>query len=883
MQRKQHHRQNLMIFAALSVVTALVFCIFTLAGISGGRGELLMPLDDVYIHFQYAKQIANGQPYIYNPGDPPTSGATSFIYPWLLALGYWLGFTGLNLGWWALLLGAVALLISLNALYWLCLALGLPRSLSLFTALVFGLTGTFAWHFMSGMETGLMVAFTLLTLLMVVQRNLWGFALAGSLLAITRPEGSIMAAIASLLMLPRLWRHVARRWYLLVVFLPVVAIFAQPALNYLITGTVVASGSQAKSVFGSIPFDLGAVVSRIIRQFSRMWLEFITGYSPLQGWYLPPLSGLLGVLGAVLLLFRREWRSVGLALLGWFVVVSGAISTLDTTFWHFKRYQVPLMALFLPLAVYAIFTIVRFVQRRDAIISIRTNEQISIQRVPAIYKTNISKAHTYTIIIAIMLSVAFLLPLFAQFVHYHAANVGYVQAQPLQMARWLAANTPEDATVAVHDVGVMRYIGERRTLDIVGLTTASAAQYWRNGPGAVAEFIMREQPDYIASYGRGHGYGLGMLADTDLYANQLAGFPVDIEPHLNVALAAAFQAIYQPDFLTEMPEATYATDKLANEYFVVTQQDWWRTLDPKPPQRTINVADPASEARVGYTWDGYVGGNATSVYEWRYPVALIPDVIGSYEWPVLDAVRRLDGFEEFTISHLDPTYGLLLTTRLHSIAAGELRVFANGALVDESIVIQQPGFWQDVRTWIPPAHIDETTTIRVEADISGDQPYEPARHALLQMRLEPPAREAAPIATYQDEALQLLSVDQTLQGEAVQFPNRLWLELGWYSEGNASGDYRFFAHLYDDVNQAPVAQVDRYLDWGNVPVGNLLHGILSERFTIFTSGLPPGVYQLAIGFYNPQTNERLMPESNVYEISPDGRLFLGEVVIPSIE
>ena len=40
------------------------------------EGEILMPLDDAYIHFQYAKQTANGHPYIYNPGDDPTSGAT---------------------------------------------------------------------------------------------------------------------------------------------------------------------------------------------------------------------------------------------------------------------------------------------------------------------------------------------------------------------------------------------------------------------------------------------------------------------------------------------------------------------------------------------------------------------------------------------------------------------------------------------------------------------------------------------------------------------------------------------------------------------------------------------------------------------------------------
>ncbi len=71
-----------------------------------------MPLDDAYIHFQYARQLADGEPYVYNPGEAPTSGATSFIYPYVLAVGYLLGFKGLNLGLWAMGVGTSTLLLS---------------------------------------------------------------------------------------------------------------------------------------------------------------------------------------------------------------------------------------------------------------------------------------------------------------------------------------------------------------------------------------------------------------------------------------------------------------------------------------------------------------------------------------------------------------------------------------------------------------------------------------------------------------------------------------------------------------------------------------------------------------------------------------------------
>ncbi len=89
-----------------------VFLVYGTISANVGGGQVVMPLDDAYIHFQYAHQIAVGQPYVYNPGLPPTSGATSFLYPYILALGDLIGFRGLNFGLWAMGIGALALAIS---------------------------------------------------------------------------------------------------------------------------------------------------------------------------------------------------------------------------------------------------------------------------------------------------------------------------------------------------------------------------------------------------------------------------------------------------------------------------------------------------------------------------------------------------------------------------------------------------------------------------------------------------------------------------------------------------------------------------------------------------------------------------------------------------
>ncbi|MGV2435555.1 MAG UNVERIFIED_CONTAM: hypothetical protein LVT10_12320 [Anaerolineae bacterium] len=46
--------------------------------VSAWEGELVLPLDDVYIHFQYAKQLVAGQPYQYNPGLAPSHWGNQF-------------------------------------------------------------------------------------------------------------------------------------------------------------------------------------------------------------------------------------------------------------------------------------------------------------------------------------------------------------------------------------------------------------------------------------------------------------------------------------------------------------------------------------------------------------------------------------------------------------------------------------------------------------------------------------------------------------------------------------------------------------------------------------------------------------------------------------
>ncbi|NWF68945.1 MAG: hypothetical protein HXY40_07655 [Chloroflexi bacterium] len=816
-----------------------VFLVYALASLAAGHGQYVLPLDDVYIHFQYAKQIAAGQPFVYNPGQPPTSGATSFLYPFALALGYALGFQGLNLSVWALAVGALALAGSAWLVYRLARARSVSYALALWGAALFVLTGAISWHFMSGMETGLVILFTLCTLYAFLRDDTRGLGLGGALLALTRPEGGILALIAAGLLAlkaPKTPRWQERRWLLL----PLLAFGVQPLVNLLLTGSLVATGNQAKSLFGMLPFYWDVVSARILENFARIWGEFATGLSPREGMYLPLGISLLAFVGGGNLLRAPGTRWTALLLLGWLLAGTAAVATLDPAFWHFKRYQMPLLALFFPLALWG------------ARVFFLTEESVSPQKRRQTRLFLRAPAITGSVVLLLLA-----LWTGANFLRYYALNVSYVYAQPLQMARWLQTNTPPDATVAVHDVGMMRYIGARTTIDMVGLTTAGAADAWRSGPGALAEFLLLTRPDYIAAYTSARG--LSYLADTALYNNgrALIEFPVTVEMSANVALAAeapeVTQGIFQPQWtLIDNMRLAYAARLL-----------------PALAVPVVNVADLASEARVNYRSfnSQRLPGFASEAYELPYTICPQNFCIAP-----LDGGRLINGEESFAL-HLpagDWTNGAVLVSRLHPRDAATFDVYLNDRLLGTRWLPALPGQWLDVPTYIPAAALAvRPLRIRIVPHVPGGY-YMPYQHWLYPA---PPFEfvTGEPIVTYQAGGIALMAAD--IEVNRAQ----LTAHLIWQTPGTAQGDYMVFVHVYGDTQQPPLAQYDARPGAGVLPPGNWLPGALRETLRLDLNGLAAGQYQVAIGLYDAVTLHNLQPDTGGDAL---GRLFIAEIEVP---
>src|ERR1700753_2583853 len=120
-------------------------------------GRLGWPLDDSWIHLQFARNLAPGRGLSYTPGELVT-GSTAPLWTALLAL---LSYLPGNLFLWVQLAGILLYLVGVDATWRLARQLGLPPGRA---ALAGGLTlctGWLAWSALSGMEVPLFVALSL--------------------------------------------------------------------------------------------------------------------------------------------------------------------------------------------------------------------------------------------------------------------------------------------------------------------------------------------------------------------------------------------------------------------------------------------------------------------------------------------------------------------------------------------------------------------------------------------------------------------------------------------------------------------------------------------------------------------------------------------------
>ncbi|HLM74896.1 MAG TPA: hypothetical protein VK459_19440 [Polyangiaceae bacterium] len=455
------------------------------------------PLDDVFIHFDYARATARGYPFEWSEGNGFSSGNTSLLYPFVLALGYWAGFRGLVLMQWAALVACASTLAFFLCSARVCDPLG--RWAKYLLPPVVLSVGALNWSLWSGMENALHLGVWGLALVAslavvadppdarAVRRRSLLAGLAGALLFVTRPESVVsIAAFAVFVALAIKTRFGGREalFALVLIGLPgALALGLQSGANRLLTGEWSSAGAITKLAINNpymtptdkwneYIFHLKYVVLRLAQHHFSSALPW--------GWLVPAVA-LIG-------LAKKTTRPLAILLwvqvLGWLALVSmnGQVR------WQNERYTMSAVAWLLVLAALGLATLMSGFPEASS----------PRPRLPWAARAATAAA------------------LSALFWHFQAPNVRdqiwffgrasrNIRDQHVVAGQVLGGLSAK--RVLVGDAGALIYASDRPGLDLIGLGGYHDFPFARagvHGLGASIELIERmpedERPDFMAIY-----------------------------------------------------------------------------------------------------------------------------------------------------------------------------------------------------------------------------------------------------------------------------------------------------------------------------------------------------------------------------------------------
>jgi hypothetical protein len=454
-------------FGPLVLATALLAW-RTIAAVLAKVGRPGPTLDDAYIHFQYARAFAEGHPFRFQAGEPISTGATSFLWPAVLAPFYAIGFRGPAIMWpaWALSYLALGLLAYEAARLTEPLAGRGPAIGAAAMVLAFG---GHAWCAASGMEVLPFAWLLAATLRQVAEwdegtprpRALLALAIAAPLM---RPEGSLVTVAAAVVVALRPRGH--RR---LAIALAGAAVLPTLVL-FLLTGKATSSTAQVKLLFGNPYYSVldGSLAN------ARVLVGTILDGQVWSAEFLPSGGAPIACLGLGAIALRA-WQTRRLVRGGVVLLLALAMfvpCTYVTFLWNRLRYLWPFATGWLVGLACLARVVGSLVHRLDP-------------RAGVAATTLVAGAFAG----ALLVRLEWVLEDVAQ-------SASGIDRQQAALGRWAHAELPSTARIGVNDTGAIAYYGERKTFDVVGLTTPTEGKYWV--AGAASRFEHYERMDRTA-------------------------------------------------------------------------------------------------------------------------------------------------------------------------------------------------------------------------------------------------------------------------------------------------------------------------------------------------------------------------------------------------
>lgn len=456
----------------LAWVAAIVVCV-TLSTATGAfasytNGGFGFPLDDPWIHLQFARNLVDYGSFSYYKDEIPTAGSTAPLYTFLAAAGFLVTNNEMILSY---VLGVLFYAVSL--IYFFRLAerhLGGGRGMAFLGTLLLALEPRLQWIALSGMETTLFIALLLAVVYYARERQMIALGISAGLLVWTRPEAVILfGAIAADQVLSRFLPSEEQQAgetrpggrFTVSVLIAAVFFAGYAAFNLALSGSVLPNTYAAKLAYYS---GTGS-------NFPALVFQYLT-----SGHFLivAPLAGAGIVRIAVLLAQRRRPEglvpllfSAGLFLAYWIKL---------PYLYQNGRYLMPVLPFVLLLSFSGLTWLMSFFagRRPEWERPLRTAQ--------------------YALFGLIILH--FTIRAWNGRVDYQK-SCQYVSDRQVGTALWIRDHLPPDAVVATHDVGALAFYSDRKIVDMVGLV--SPEMIARIGDlDAMKEFLVSQGVTHLA-------------------------------------------------------------------------------------------------------------------------------------------------------------------------------------------------------------------------------------------------------------------------------------------------------------------------------------------------------------------------------------------------
>ncbi|MCX7833628.1 MAG: hypothetical protein N2490_05400 [Ignavibacteria bacterium] len=412
-----------------------------------------LPLDDTYIHLQYANNFAKGYFFQFNIGEY-TPGTTSAVYIIILGILFLIFENQILIS--VILsslfhIASVIVTLFLSKLYLSELIKKYPilsnyKYLEIIPSIILIFIGRYNWSAQSGMETTLFV-FLILTGIyfhskeIITKKQNLTPAIIFALASLTRPEGYLISAlyfIDKIIFLLHYDRSNKYKYLLLEIVIFILIILPYPLFSLITTSSLFPTSYKAINI------------KHTENQNIRFLIIFLT--------YLfrdIPVLAIIFVFNIIIFLknIKKYFSDLSfLRLLNFSVIVFPLAFTIGFPIWrNHGRYMIPYIIL---IAINSFFSLLIYLQKLN------------------------NKKYFPKIVLALSIIILISsLPYYLVFAKHLSKNIDNINSMQCKAGIWIRDNLDKDTTVATNDIGAIAYYSNHRILDLEGLVTPEVLRF----------------------------------------------------------------------------------------------------------------------------------------------------------------------------------------------------------------------------------------------------------------------------------------------------------------------------------------------------------------------------------------------------------------------